>query len=86
MRYRVEFLRSAQRQFDRLPRLVQDRLDRRISALADDPRPPGVVAMAGEEGELRLRVGDYRVVYRVDDDTTTVLIVRVGHRREVYRG
>jgi mRNA interferase RelE/StbE len=85
MRYRVEFLRSAQRAFNRLPRPVQERLEPRIAALADDPRPPGVVAMAGEAGALRLRIGDYRIVYRVQDETLTIQIVRVGHRREVYR-
>lgn len=86
MPYRVEFLRTASREFLRLPKFAQERIEPRITALADDPRPPGAVAMVGQAREVRLRVGDYRIVYRVDDEDSTVWIVRVGHRREVYRG
>ncbi|MEX5248079.1 UNVERIFIED_CONTAM: type II toxin-antitoxin system RelE/ParE family toxin [Kocuria sp. CPCC 205295] len=56
-----------------------------LNALADDPRPPGCLKLQGGEGELRFRIGDYRVVYDVVDDELVVLILRVGHRREVYR-
>lgn len=56
-----------------------------LNALADDPRPPGCIKLQGGEGELRIRIGDYRVVYDVVDDELVVLILRVGHRREVYR-
>ena len=57
----------------------------RILALAEEPRPPGVVKMHGGGGYYRLRVGDYRVVYAIEDDVLLVLVVRIGHRREVYR-
>lgn len=56
-----------------------------IGALAVDPRPPGCIQLKGGDGELRTRVGDYRVVYDVHDGELLVLVLRVGHRRDVYR-
>ena len=61
------------------------RVDARILALAEEPRPPAAVKMQGPEGYYRVRVGDYRVVYAIEDDVLLVLVVRIGHRREVYR-
>jgi mRNA interferase RelE/StbE len=55
-----------------------------IDALADAPRPPGVVKLAGRD-DYRVRVGDYRIVYAVDDAERLVLVARIAHRREVYR-
>jgi len=60
-------------------------VDARILALAEEPRPPSAVKMHGSEGYCRLRVGDYRVVYAIEDAVLLVLVVRIGHRREVYR-
>ncbi len=57
-----------------------------IDALATTPRPRGASALQGHPGVLRIRVGDYRIIYQVQDDLLTVLILRVAHRREVYRG
>jgi mRNA interferase RelE/StbE len=62
------------------------RVDERILALAEEPRPPRAVKLQGAEGYFRIRVGDYRVVYAIEDDVLIVLVVRIGHRREVYRG
>lgn len=84
-RYRIVFKPSAERAFLALPRDAQKRLDKRILALQDNPRPPGVKALARESGVYRLRVGDYRVLYEVLDDQVLVFVVAVGHRREVYR-
>jgi mRNA interferase RelE/StbE len=56
----------------------------RIRGLADDPRPPGSETLSGED-RYRLRQGDYRVIYAIDDDRRIVEIVKIGHRREVYR-
>jgi mRNA interferase RelE/StbE len=83
--YRLQILPSAEREMSRLDPEVRRRIDRRILALAEDPRPPGVKALAGPAGGLRVRVGDWRIVYRVEDERLIVLIVRVGNRREVYR-
>jgi mRNA interferase RelE/StbE len=84
-RYRLKFKRSAERAFLGLPRDVQPRLDKRLLALQDDPRPPGTKALAGETGLHRLQVGDYRVVYEVHDKEILVLVLAIGHRRETYR-
>lgn len=56
-----------------------------IDGLASNPRPEGARALQGEATVLRLRVGDYRILYTINDDVLLVLVVRVGHRREVYR-
>ncbi len=85
MAYRIEFAPRAERQFDDLPREVQERLTPRIEALAENPRPQGVKKLAGEPGLYRLRVGDYRIVYQIRDQELFILVVKIGHRREVYR-
>jgi mRNA interferase RelE/StbE len=77
--------RRAQRQYDALDRPVRKRLNRDIEALAKDPRPPGSIRLAGGHGLLRIRVGDWRVIYEVHDDEVLVLVVELGHRREIYR-
>ena len=84
-RYRVEIARRAVKCLDRLPRREQQRVRAAIDLLADNPRPPGCVAMTGEATAYRVRVGDYRIVYEVLDDRLVVQVVRVGHRRDVYR-
>lgn len=56
-----------------------------IGKLAEEPRPPGCIQLKGGNGELRMRVGDYRVIYVLNDGELVVLVLRVGHRREVYR-
>ncbi|TME25267.1 MAG: type II toxin-antitoxin system RelE/ParE family toxin [Chloroflexi bacterium] len=82
--YRVEIQRSAERDLDRLSKMLFDRISARLVALAEEPRPPGAEKLAGLEA-FRLRVGDYRVVYEVDDSARAVIVTRVRHRREVYR-
>ena len=84
-RYRLVFRPSAERAFLALPKEVQRRLDKRLLALQDAPRPSGIKALAGASGVYRLRVGDYRVLYEVHDDQVLVLVLAIGHRREVYR-
>ena len=82
--YRLEFTPGADRQFRKLPKQVQARLRPHLDALTYNPRPPGVEKLTGIKG-YRLRVGDYRILYEVRDEVLLVLVVRVGHRREVYR-
>jgi mRNA interferase RelE/StbE len=84
--YRVEFAPKAQRQFKDLDRSVQVRLGRRIESLAENPRPQGIKKLSGEEDLYRLRVGDYRILYQVQEKRLIVLVVGVGHRSEIYRG
>ena len=83
--YSVSILPSALRDLGSLPRSVQERIRDKIDALALSPRPVGAKALKGSEGRMRLRVGDYRVIYRIDDAERFVLISRIGHRREIYR-
>lgn len=85
MRYSIEVLPSAARQIARLAKDVRVRVARKIEALAADPRPHGVKQLHGEEQLYRVRVGDYRVIYQIKTDRLIVVIVRVGHRKDVYR-
>jgi mRNA interferase RelE/StbE len=83
--YAVTFARSARRELEALePRYVA-RVLARIEALAAQPRPAGAKQLQGAERLWRMRVGDYRVVYDIDDRRRVVDIVRVRHRRDVYR-
>ncbi len=85
MTYRVDILPSARRELAALPPKDRNRVDKRILSLAENPRPVGSKKLAGEEDLYRLRVGDYRIIYQVQDKVLLVLVVKVGHRREVYR-
>ena len=85
-KYSINLLPTAARDLGQLPRPISRRVARAIDPLADDPRPPGCEKLkAGAGDEYRIRVGDYRILYQVNDDKHTVLITRVRHRREVYR-
>jgi mRNA interferase RelE/StbE len=84
-RYNVVVQRNAQKQLNGLPRQSQARVMRAIDGLSIDPRPPGVVKLSGEENLYRVRAGDYRIVYSIQDAALLVLIVKVGDRKDVYR-
>lgn len=84
--YTVQLLPRARRALRQLDRPVQRRIVAALDALATNPRPPDVKALTGQPGELRVRTGDYRIVYEIQDDQLLVLVVRLGHRRDVYRG
>ena len=75
---------AAVRAFRRLRGAVCDRIETAIDGLAADPRPRGAAKLAGRD-DFRVRVGDYRIVYAVDDTERLVLVARIAHRREVYR-
>jgi mRNA interferase RelE/StbE len=83
--YRVEFTPRAQRELETLPKGVQQRIVDKATLLAVDPHPAASKKLQGEEGLYRIRAGDYRIVYSIHDALLLVLIVRIGHRREVYR-
>ncbi|MFC1482569.1 type II toxin-antitoxin system RelE/ParE family toxin [Myxococcota bacterium] len=84
--YRVQLTRAAARDLRGLPRGGQRRIDAAIMSLAEHPRPPGCVKLRGADDLYRVRVGDYRIVYQIEDEVLTVLVIRIGHRRDVYRG
>jgi len=85
MAYRVEIAPAAARQIRRLPIDVQRRIAVRIDNLASAPRPRGTEELVGEAHTYRVRVGDYRILFDVADTVMLVLVVTVGHRREVHR-
>lgn len=86
MSYEVVFKRKARKALVRLPERIYERITRTIDDLAEDQRPRGAVKMrgTGEQEEWRVRVGDYRIVYRVDDEAQEVIVLAVGHRGSVY--
>jgi mRNA interferase RelE/StbE len=84
-RYEVRLARRAVRSLADLQRRDQQRIRAAIDLLAENPRPPSCVALQREAGVYRVRVGDYRIVYEVFDRVLVVQVVRIGHRREVYR-
>ena len=84
MSYAVDIHAPAKKSLCRLPANIQTRIARSMLALAENPRPSGVVKLSGREG-WRIRVSDYRVIYTIDDAKKEVVIYAIGHRREIYR-
>ena len=85
--YRLLIKPSAAKEIEALgQKKDRQRIVNRIAALASEPRPAGCEKLAGAEGRYRIRQGEFRIVYAVDDASRTVEIAKVGHRREVYRG
>ncbi len=85
-RYKVEFSRRAAREFGRLALQDQRRVARKIDVLAVEPRPDGCAKLEGFKSAFRIRVGDFRIVYEVDDEARIITVARVGSRGQVYRG
>jgi mRNA interferase RelE/StbE len=83
--YSVTLIPAAEKALEKLPRETGRRIVRRLTALGQNPRPSGAKALQGVEGLLRVRVGDYRIVYRVADGPQEVTVVRIAHRSDVYR-
>lgn len=83
--YEVVIERRAERDFRRLPPEIFDRIARAAQTLAENPRPEGCRKLEGSDNDWRIRVGDYRVLYEIDDSERIVRIMRVRHRRDVYR-
>ena len=82
--YEIEFRPAALRELRKIDRSTQSRIQGAISLLAQDPRPPASRQLRGRDG-YRLRVGDYRIIYTVDDGVLLIVVVTIGHRREVYQ-
>ena len=86
MPYRVETTDAAGRQIRKLSVEMRRRVIARSESLSDDPRPPGSIKLAGQQNLYRIRIGDWRVLYQIDDALAKVTITLVAHRRESYRG
>jgi len=82
--YSIEIKKSAAKEIAALPRNDTERIIRKIQLLADDPRPHGCRKLSGEE-KYRIRVGPYRILYQIEDEKLVIYVVKVGHRRDVYR-
>jgi mRNA interferase RelE/StbE len=82
--YRLVIKRSVARELRVLPKADVATILKCVQALADDPRPPGCEKLSAQE-RYRVRQGVYRILYEIQDDELVVLVVKVGHRREVYR-
>jgi mRNA interferase RelE/StbE len=83
--YQVDLSKRAKRQLSKLDSDTQASIGAAIDALAVDPRPAGVKKLKGEETVYRIRVRDYRILYEIQDDELLILVIKIGHRREVYR-
>ncbi len=82
--YAVELKPSARKELESLPDTVLARVVRRLESLAHDPRPTGCKKLKGHNDQWRVRIGDWRVVYIIDDTSRLVSVTRIAHRREVY--
>lgn len=84
--YSISFARSARKELEHLPGDVADRILAKVEALSGNPRPAGVIKLHGQKNLWRMRVGDYRVVYSIEDFDKTIDVSVIRHRRDVYRG
>jgi len=85
MRYEVTLAPAAARQLRKFDPHVRRRVQAAIELLAENPRPPAATRLVGGAGEWRVRIGDYRIVYEIQQDQLLVLVLNVGHRREIYQ-
>jgi mRNA interferase RelE/StbE len=86
MSYEIKFKSSAWKSFDKLPKDINRRINEAIRELSDNPRSLKAKKLMGYRDFYRIRVGDYRVVYEIQEQVLVVLIIKVDHRRDVYRG
>ncbi len=85
MAYNIILKPSAQKSLIHLPPTIQTRLLDAIQALSDNPRPSGVKKLQSKQDLYRIRVGDYRIVYAIEDNRLLILVATIGHRKDVYR-
>ncbi|MEA5593149.1 type II toxin-antitoxin system RelE/ParE family toxin [Rivularia sp. UHCC 0363] len=83
--YQIEFTKAASKQLKKLSVQEQTRVKEQIDRLGDSPRPDGVVKLKDSENSYRIRVGSYRVLYDIFDDILLISVIRIGHRKDVYR-
>jgi mRNA interferase RelE/StbE len=84
-RYEIQFTRAAERALAALPKDDMRRVDEAIVGLVENPLPPGSKKLKGADGLYRIRVGDYRLVYSIEAERLVILVVNVGHRRDIFR-
>lgn len=84
MTYKLTLKPLAEKQFAKLPKIIQKRLFSAFLTLADNPRPHGFIKLQGNADYYRVRVGDYRIVYTIDDQQLKILVLSLGHRQHIY--
>jgi len=84
MRYKVSILRGAQKELANLPMEAYEQVKNAILSLAEEPRPIGCKKLTARQG-WRIRANDYRILYEINDAQRTILVMHIGHRRDVYR-
>ncbi len=82
--YKIRISSSAERQLKKLPSNVQIKISRAILGLASNPYPAGCKKLAGYQDIWRIRIGEYRVLYSIDRNIVTVIVLKIGHRKEIY--
>ncbi|HTY21743.1 MAG TPA: type II toxin-antitoxin system RelE/ParE family toxin [Desulfomonilaceae bacterium] len=85
MSYRILIFPKAQRQIRRLPGGARSKVLAAIDSLAENPRPAGVKKLTATENHFRIRVGDYRIIYAIEDDFLVIFVIAAGHRKDIYR-
>jgi len=85
LKYRIEFKRSAAKVLKKLPKTDRQRIRDKIDSFADDLPDPATTKMKGDNPFHRVRVGDYPIIYEIHEDTLLILVLKIGHRKEVYR-
>lgn len=84
--YIISIKPSALKELSKLPKAMVKKTEKAIDALAEEPRPVGVKKLKGADEDLyRIRVGDYRIIYSIEDEIKIIDIIRIGHRKEIYR-
>lgn len=82
--YRIDYAKGVDKDFRKIPVKFADRIAASIDKLAANPRPPGCVKLVGFDSEYRIRVGDYRIIYQINDNVLVILVLEIGHRKDIY--
>jgi len=85
MSYQVTITATAVKERKRIDAAIRNRIDQALRSLQSEPRPSGVKKLSGQHQDWRVRVGDYRILYEIDDDQQQITVWRIAHRRHVYR-
>jgi mRNA interferase RelE/StbE len=82
--YRIDYAKGVDKDFRKIPVKFADRIAASIDKLAANPRPPSCVKLVGFDSEYRIRVGDYRIIYQINDNVLVILVLEIGHRKDIY--
>jgi mRNA interferase RelE/StbE len=85
LKYRIEFKRSAAKALKKVPKRDRKRIRGKIDSLSDSLPDPGITKMKGDNPFHRIRVGDYRIIYEIKDEILLILVLKIGHRKDIYR-